>query len=106
MNPIRFPQSRASCAPRPRHPERSLTASDASRHTESNHPMPAESATAESRSFRIVVRFFDEHAGECIPVSRRAATAEYSPRRKLRQTSAAYPGPEAAQEPTAGQSRP
>ena len=106
MNHIRLPQSPASStAPCPRHVERGLGASDPGRRTESKDPMPAESDNGELGSFRIVVRFFDEHAPECIPDSRLAAATECSPRATLWETSAADPGPEGVKEPAAGQSR-
>jgi len=101
MNHIRRPQNRSLCtALCPRHPERSLTAaSQASREPEFKGPMPAESAIGESESFRMV-RFFDEHTAECIPLPNREAAAEFRPRRKPWKTSAAWP-----KVTTAGQSR-
>jgi hypothetical protein len=57
--------------------------SEANRQTESNDPVPAGSGTAAARSFRIVVRFFDERESELRPASRREVAWE-SPARQCR----------------------
>jgi hypothetical protein len=53
------------------HPEQSLAASAVNRLTESKDPAPADRGASAARSFRIVVRFFDEREFELRPVSSR-----------------------------------
>jgi len=58
--------------------------SEANHQTESKDPVPAGSATSDVRSFRIVIRFFDENDAECVSGASREAAARVSPARRCR----------------------
>jgi hypothetical protein len=54
--------------------------------TQSKDPVFAEAARDNRRNFRIVIRFFDDHETEQLPVSSREAAECESPARKCRVT--------------------
>ena len=67
MNHTRPAEGRGLCSTlNACHPERSLTASEASRQTEPKDPVFPEGATGTTGNFRVVVRFFDDHDAECL----------------------------------------
>ena len=83
MNHIRRDNSVTLCmALNPCHPERSLAESEANRQTESKDPVIATSGRGRARSFRVLVRFFDEQGAEVLHEPSREAAKECSPRRK------------------------
>ena len=64
------------------HPERSLAVSAANRQTQSKDPMFADTGNGTDRTFRIAIRFFDEHKLEYHQGPSREAAKECSPRLK------------------------
>ena len=66
----------------PCHPERSLAKSEATRQTESKDPYNLPATRGDARSFRIAIRFFDDHDTEVLHDPSREAAIECSPRRK------------------------
>ena len=64
------------------HPERGL-ASEANQ-TQSKDPFNRDSTRGGEGSFRVVVRFFDEHEAELSHISSREAAERESPARKCR----------------------
>ena len=68
------------------HPEWSLAASEASSRTQSKDPITTESITGNAKSFRIVVRFFDDQDAEILHDPSREVTAWESPARQCRVT--------------------
>lgn len=53
------------------HPERSLAESEVSRQTQSKDPVVAGAVRGDARSYRVVVRFFDEQNAEFCHVESR-----------------------------------
>ncbi len=83
MNHIRRIKDVLTCAaPNACHPERSLAASKASGQTQSKDPYNLHGSPGDARSFRIAVRFFDDHDTEFLHDPSREAAIECSPRRK------------------------
>jgi hypothetical protein len=64
------------------HPERSLARSAAICQTQSKDPYGLDAPGGDAGNFRVVIRFFDEHACEQLRKSSREGAAECSPRRK------------------------
>jgi hypothetical protein len=71
--------ARLSITLNPCHPERSRAMSEAIRQTESKDPYHPHTIRSDERSFRIAVRFFDEHETEQCPVFSREAAAWENP---------------------------
>jgi hypothetical protein len=81
-----IPSSAISSPPKGCHPERGLAESEANRQTQSKDPYRAEADGFKAGNFRVVVRFFDNHETEQLPVSSREAAECESPARKCRVT--------------------
>jgi len=70
--------------PNPCHPERSLAESEAIRQTQSKDPYQFGRTLGNARSLRVVIRFFDKHETQHLPISSREAAGGESPAQKCR----------------------
>jgi hypothetical protein len=88
------PSPRLSIALKSCHPERNLAESGANRQTQSKDPYQRDTARGNERTFRIVVRFFDEYEAEHRPLPSREAAGWESPARQCRVCAVDGPKPE------------